>query len=73
LLLLQGVVSLLRDPATLVSHGQKILEGQDASDILMGLLAQGIPCVSVEETVELPFTCVPEAVHHHRIDSQGLW
>jgi hypothetical protein len=72
LLLLQGVVSLLRDPATLVSHGQKILEGQDASDILMGLLAQGIPYVS-DEPVELPFTCVPEAVHHHRIDSQGLW
>ncbi|MEF2144165.1 MAG: DUF3150 domain-containing protein [Desulfovibrionaceae bacterium] len=73
LLLLQGVVSLLRDPATLVAHGQKILEGQGASDILMGLLAQSSP-VSVEEPLELPsVTCVPETEHRHQIDSQGLW
>jgi len=74
LLLLQGVVSLLRDPATLVAHGQKMLEGQDASDILMGLLAQDVPTNSVEKSVELPpVTCVPEAAHSHQIDSHGLW
>ena len=73
LLLLQGVVSLLRDPTTLVAHGQKILEGQDASDILMGLIAQS-SSVSVEESVELPpVICAHEVVHRHQIDSQGLW
>ncbi len=74
LVMLQGVVSLLRDPTTLVAHGQKILEGQDASDILMGLLAQDIPAVPEEKPVELPpVSCVPEPVHQHQIDSQGLW
>jgi hypothetical protein len=74
LVMLQGVVSLLRDPATLVAHGQKILEGQDASDILMGLLAQDVPAISVEKSVELPpVSCVPEPVHQHAIDSHGLW
>ncbi|MDD3311527.1 DUF3150 domain-containing protein [Pseudodesulfovibrio sp.] len=74
LLLLQGVVSLLRDPATLVAHGQKILEGQDASDILIGLLEQTVPPIPEEKAVKVPQTVmVGEAAHGHRIDSHGLW
>jgi hypothetical protein len=72
LLLLQGVVSLLRDPATLVAHGQKILEGQDAADILSGLITDTIPVVR-EELLLPSVGLVPEPVQQHAIDSQGLW
>ena len=72
LLLLQGVVSLLRDPTTLVAHGQKILEGHDAADILSGLVADTIPVVQ-EERPAATTDFIPEPVHQHQIDSQGLW
>ncbi|WP_207261905.1 DUF3150 domain-containing protein [Desulfovibrio sp. Huiquan2017] len=72
LVMLQGVVSLLRDPATLVAHGQKIIEGQDASDILAGLVSGTLP-VPPEEKPSVKTRLVPEVVHQHAIDSQGLW
>ena len=72
LVMLQGVVSLLRDPATLVAHGQKILEGQDAADILSGLVADTIPVLR-EEIVSPTTDFVPEPVHQHQINSHGLW
>ncbi|MDD4456714.1 MAG: DUF3150 domain-containing protein [Syntrophotalea acetylenica] len=72
LVLLQGVVSLLRDPATLVAHGQKILEGKDASDILTGLLTGRNPTGSQKEVQE-PAEIVPEKVQQPAIDSHGLW
>ncbi|BDQ38469.1 hypothetical protein SYK_28290 [Pseudodesulfovibrio nedwellii] len=71
LIMLQGVVSLLRDPATLVAHGQKILDGNDTNDILAGLVADTIPLLSAEEPVVTEF--VPEPVPQHQIDSHGLW
>jgi hypothetical protein len=71
LVMLQGVVSLLRDPATLVAHGQKILDGQDAADILSGLVAETIS-VLPEETPTTKIEFVPESVQH-QIDSHGLW
>jgi len=72
LVMLQGVVSLLRDPATLVVHGQKILEGHDAADILSGLVADTIPAVQ-EKVPAAAIGFVPEPVHQHAIDSHGLW
>ena len=72
LLMLQGVVSLLRDPATLVAHGQKILDGQDAADILSGLVAVTIPVVP-EKRPSTKTKFVPEPAHQHQIDSHGLW
>jgi hypothetical protein len=72
LLLLQGVVSLLRDPATLVAHGQKILEGHDAADILSGLVADTSPIVQ-EKGPAPTIDFVPEPVHQHATDSHGLW
>lgn len=72
LLMLQGVVSLLRDPMTLVAHGQKILDGQDAADILYGLVADTIPVVP-KEIPSASAGFVPESMHEHQIDSQGLW
>ncbi|SOB58973.1 conserved protein of unknown function [Pseudodesulfovibrio profundus] len=72
LVMLQGVVSLLRDPATLVAHGQKILDGNEANDILAGLVADTIP--ALPETESTPKTdFVPEPIHQHQIDSHGLW
>lgn len=71
LVMLQGVVSLLRDPATLVAHGQKILDGQGASEILAGLVADTIPPIPEEKPVSKA-KFVPEPVHH-QIDSHGLW
>nr|WP_321259097.1 DUF3150 domain-containing protein [uncultured Pseudodesulfovibrio sp.] len=72
LVMLQGVVSMLRDPATLVAHGQKILDGQDSSEILAGLVADTIPPLPEVELV--PKTdFVPEPVHQRQIDSHGLW
>ena len=71
LVMLQGVVSLLRDPQTLVAHGQKILEGKDASDILTGLVADTMPYVSEEPQIKTEF--IPEWVTQHQIDSHGLW
>lgn len=72
LVMLQGVVSMLRDPATLVAHGQKILDGQDAGDILAGLVADTIPPIP-EDKAASQMTFVPELAHQHQIDSHGLW
>lgn len=75
LLMLQGVVSLLRDPATLIEHGQKILEGQDTSGILAGLLADNMTTgfdIQSEQIPSIP-QHIHDPVHQHQIDSQGLW
>ena len=71
LVMLQGVVSLLRDPTTLVTHGQKVLDGQDTSEILAGLVADTIPPIPEEQPVSKA-RFVPEPVHN-QIDSHGLW
>jgi len=72
LVMLQGVVSMLRDPATLVAHGQKILDGQDTSEILAGLVADTIP--SVQEAAQATKVAhAPEQPSQHQIDSHGLW
>lgn len=72
LIMLQGVVSLLRDPATLVAHGQKILDGQDTSEILAGLVADAIPPL-LDEAQATKADFVPEQSPQHQIDSHGLW
>lgn len=72
LVMLQGVVSLLRDPVTLVAHGQKILDGQDSSEILAALVADTIPPVP-EELPPSEAGFIPEQAHQHQIDSHGLW
>ncbi len=40
LLMLQGLVSMLRDPDSLVEHGQKIMDGASSADVL-GLIVTG--------------------------------
>ncbi|BDQ36822.1 hypothetical protein SYK_11820 [Pseudodesulfovibrio nedwellii] len=72
LVMLQGVVSMLRDPATMVAHGQKILSGQDTTDILTGLVADTIPPLQ-EGKAAVKADYIPEPVQQHLIDSHGLW
>lgn len=47
LLMLQGLVSMLRMPREIVDHGQKILDGQDANDVLAGITAMLPPCLNL--------------------------
>lgn len=52
LIMLQGVVSLLRNPDALLEHGQMILEGnKQASDILGGFLTTMPDAVNVAELI----------------------
>ncbi|MFW5500923.1 MULTISPECIES: DUF3150 domain-containing protein [unclassified Maridesulfovibrio] len=73
LLMLQGVVSVLREPALLVENAQKILDGSTAEDLLAGLTA--IPKSSVAEDApenhEQDHT--PQVASQQQIDSHGLW
>lgn len=74
--MLQGLVSLLRNPREIVEHGQKILEGQSAGDILgsiSGMIA--LPAHSAnnsdkEEPVPPDFGSIPAMP---ALESCGLW
>ena len=68
LLMLQGLVSLLRSPADLLEHGQKILEGRQPHDVLAALLHA--PDTVCQEEFEPVFTKdFPLPV----LESHGLW
>ena len=72
LLMLQGLVSLLRNPREIVEHGQKILEGQTAGDLLSTI--SGIvtmpDCVGDSEPI-LPDSYEIPALP--ALESCGLW
>ena len=73
LLMLQGLVSLLSNPAILAEHGQKILEGsQNPQDILQALIIGTVPVDDEEQdTFDEPDfgdTAMPPALESH-----GLW
>lgn len=80
LVMLQGLVCLLRDPAALVEHGQRIIEGQTPEDALRTLVAlppQGSSALAADESIGdedddgefEPIAHEPMPV----IDSLGLW
>ena len=81
LVMLQGLVCLLRDPAALVEHGQKIIDGQTPEDALQGLVAlpMGNPSLPFPENEDLeddesPFAegdSLPSG--EPQMDSLGLW
>jgi hypothetical protein len=81
LVMLQGLVCLLRDPAALVEHGQKIIDGQTPDDTLRGLVAlpMGNPSTPFPddedpEDEESPFgEGDPQPSGEPQIDSLGLW
>jgi len=81
LVMLQGLVCLLRDPAALVEHGQKIIDGQTPQDALHGLVALPIAnapsrCPDDEEQEDEEFPCGDGEFNppsEPKIDSLGLW
>ncbi|CAA7617401.1 DUF3150 domain-containing protein [Magnetospirillum sp. SS-4] len=81
LVMLQGLVCLLRDPAALVEHGQKIIDGQTPDDTLRGLVAlpMGNPSTPFPEEEDLEEEESPFAEgdilpsDEPKIDSLGLW
>ncbi len=80
---LHGVFGLLRDPEALLSHGQRILDGEDLADILRDLAmahrqvepeAETVPAETDNNTPDTaPFAddTVPTGGPH--LDSLGLW
>jgi len=85
LIMLQGVVSLLRNPDALLEHGQMILEGnKQASDILGGFMQTMPDAVNVAELINADesgegqprkkkATSPPEPAPTLAIESHGLW
>ena len=74
LLMLQGLVSLLRNPREIVEHGQKILEGQTAQNVLsaMTVIPPVLPCVE-ETSDELPYPDPGDISVVPALESCGLW
>ncbi|UQZ90622.1 DUF3150 domain-containing protein [Deltaproteobacteria bacterium Smac51] len=71
LVMLQGLVSMLRDPRLLVEHGQKVIEGHSPHEVIYGLNR------IADETIELEpadsnHSPEPPAVKPI-VDSLGLW
>ncbi len=73
LLMLQGVVSLLREPDLLVGNAQKMLDGSSAEDLIEGLTS--IPKSSITKTTSenLKQNHTPQTASQQQIDSHGLW
>lgn len=73
LLMLQGLVSLLRNPEEIVEHGQKVLEGQSAGDVLSTItVIPPVPCVE-ERIDEIPYPDLGEVSVVPALESCGLW
>ncbi|WP_319760626.1 DUF3150 domain-containing protein [Maridesulfovibrio sp.] len=73
LLMLQGVVSVLREPALLVENAQKILDGRTAKDLLEGLTSIPKSSVTKATSENLKQNRTPQAASQQQIDSHGLW
>lgn len=74
LLMLQGLVSLLRNPRDIVEHGQKILEGQTAENVLsaMTVIPPIEPCAE-DASDEIPYPNLGEISMVPALESCGLW
>ena len=71
LLMLQGVLSLLRNPATLVEHGKSLTKGMSPETVLHKLVDANAT-VTTQEDTELEFN--PELQQPQQpIESLGLW
>ena len=81
LLMLQGLVSLLRDTDALVEHGQKIMDGTTSTDVL-SLLVEGqgdTPELGVQDDLEIVGTMddmppiFPDIPMQPIMPNCGLW
>lgn len=75
LLMLQGVLALLRDPATIVEHGKKIMKGRTPETILKSLVqnddtACPVPADSIDLSEPIPDNNLNQ---QQALDSFGLW
>ena len=69
--MLQGLVSMLRDPQLLADHGQKIIEGSNPTDVLFGLNPEAL---AVSDIKSEAITGAATITHSRPIvDSLGLW
>jgi hypothetical protein len=82
LVMLQGLVSLLRNPEALLEHGQMILEGNKQAQDVLGSFLNNLPTMDVTEFIncgedEEPMLPMPEDAQHFvpplAIESHGLW
>lgn len=83
LFMLQGLVCLLRDSDSLLLHSQKLIEGSDAADVVMGLAftrknETGIEQVGVEndfpDTDDMPVLPeIPQIPVKPVLPNMGLW
>ncbi len=73
LLMLQGVVSLLREPALLVENAQKIINGRTAEDLLESLVAAPRHPVAEDLPENSGRPHIPQAATPQQIISHGLW
>jgi len=79
LVMLQGLVCLLRDPAALIEHGQKIIDGQTPDQMLRQLVTRPsapiIPTPDEEDEGEDDDAPFADVSHEPmpQVDSLGLW
>ena len=74
LLMLQGVLSLLRDPVSLVEHGKSILKGKTPECILQDLVQdQDTRGPVLERSIDLSEPIPNTKINKQSIDSFGLW
>ena len=69
LVLLQCLVALLRDPMSLLEHGQKVIDGHSPNQVLQTLS----PPQETEEPETLESPVFSEASSPQFVDSLGLW
>ena len=72
LVMLQGLVSMLRDPRLLVEHTQKVIEGYNPHGILYGLNQEADSPVEIEAQ-SIEDNAAQEPMIKPIVDSLGLW
>lgn len=81
LLMLQGLVSLLRDTDALIEHGQKIMDGTNSKDVL-SILVEGqgeMPALDIQDEVDIAATVddlppiFPDIPMQPVMPNCGLW
>lgn len=73
LLMLQGLVSLLRTPADIVAHGQKILDGQSADAVLASVTLPKMTAPDMAIPVIQDDCPLPMPGDAPALESCGLW
>lgn len=67
LIMLQGIVSLLRDPHTLIPHAAQVIAGRAAQDVLAGLFVPQPQDETLTETISSGEESLPPGVEQGRL------